>query len=95
MTERWRLVEGRELYDIVADPSQRNDVAAKHPEVVQRLTAEHVKWFGFAAVLGLGLNFISAVPPFGEVQHGPASDVYDSTERNARFHIVRFLNAID
>ncbi|VGO13871.1 Arylsulfatase [Pontiella desulfatans] len=37
MTERWRLLDGRELYDIEADPAQRNDVAAGHPEVVARL----------------------------------------------------------
>lgn len=45
MTERWRLVEGRELYDIQADPSQRNDVAAAHPDVVKQLTREHVAWY--------------------------------------------------
>ena len=45
MTERWRLVEGKELYDIVADPAQRNDVAAEHPDVVEQLTRAHVEWF--------------------------------------------------
>ena len=45
MTERWRLVEGRELYDIVSDPSQRNDIAADHPDVVERLTQAHQDWF--------------------------------------------------
>ncbi len=45
MTERWRLVEGRELYDIVADPSQRSDVAARYPDVVQRLRRDHEQWF--------------------------------------------------
>jgi arylsulfatase A-like enzyme len=45
MTERWRLVEGKELYDITADPAQRNDVSADHPAVVVRLTKEHLTWF--------------------------------------------------
>ena len=45
MTERWRLVEGRELYDIVADPSQKQDVAADHPEVVRQLNEHHLSWF--------------------------------------------------
>jgi len=36
MTQRWRLV-GDELYDIVADPAQRNDVASKHPQVAAGL----------------------------------------------------------
>ena len=35
MTDRWRLVNGKELYDIHADPGQKNDVSGKHPEVVQ------------------------------------------------------------
>jgi|TARA_B110000495_G_scaffold194632_1_gene201214 arylsulfatase A-like enzyme len=34
MTERWRLVNGKELYDIQADPVQAKDVAQAHPELV-------------------------------------------------------------
>ena len=41
MTRRWRLVGGSELYDIVADSEQRNDVAADNPEVVERLRVAH------------------------------------------------------
>ena len=39
LTERWRLVNSgkQELYDIEADPSQRKDVAAQFPEVVEQL----------------------------------------------------------
>ena len=39
MTERWRLVNSDEwgLYDIQTDPAQRTNVAAQHPEVVDRL----------------------------------------------------------
>ncbi|RMG00777.1 MAG: N-acetylgalactosamine 6-sulfate sulfatase (GALNS), partial [Planctomycetota bacterium] len=35
LTERWRLVNsgGQFLYDIQADPTQRHDVAAEHPDV--------------------------------------------------------------
>jgi arylsulfatase A-like enzyme len=46
MTREWRLVYGRELYDIKADPGQREDVAADHPEVVDRLRAAHEGWWG-------------------------------------------------
>ena len=45
MTERWRLVEGKELFDIQADPAQKTNVAAQHPDVVQRLTRDHLEWF--------------------------------------------------
>lgn len=40
-SDRWRLVEGRELYNIQADPRQANDIASHHPDVVQRLRAEY------------------------------------------------------
>jgi arylsulfatase B len=36
-TERWRLVNGKELYDIQADPGQKTDLANKHPETVSDL----------------------------------------------------------
>lgn len=45
MTNRWRLVNGRELYDIKADQEQRCDIAGKHPEVVAELRAEYEKWW--------------------------------------------------
>ena len=44
LTERWRLVEGRELYDIKVDPSQKNDLARTHPDVVELLRKSHLDW---------------------------------------------------
>ncbi len=37
--DRWRLINGLELYDIRDDPAQRTDVSAAHPEVVEQLRA--------------------------------------------------------
>jgi hypothetical protein len=45
MTDRWRLVNGVELYDMVADPGQWHDVAAWHPEVVARLRQGYEAWW--------------------------------------------------
>jgi arylsulfatase A-like enzyme len=45
MTERWRLINGKELYDIEVDPGQKNDIADKHPEVVQRLRQCYDDWW--------------------------------------------------
>ena len=45
MTERWRLVGGKELYDVIADPGQAKDVAAQQPEVVARLTKAYDGWW--------------------------------------------------
>ena len=32
MSQRWRLINGKELYDIQADPGQQHDIADAHPE---------------------------------------------------------------
>ena len=45
MSQRWRLVNGKELYDIEADPGQRNNVAADHPEQVAAMTAFYDAWW--------------------------------------------------
>lgn len=45
ITQRWRLIRGTELYNIASDPGQQQDVAAKFPNVVARLRAEHEAWW--------------------------------------------------
>ena len=39
MSDKWRLVGGKQLYDIKTDPGQKKDIAAKHPEIVKKLRA--------------------------------------------------------
>ena len=41
----WRLIRGKELYDLSSDPGQRKDIAAQHPEVVAKLRAEYDTWW--------------------------------------------------
>ena len=45
MHGKWRLINGAALYDIKADPGQENDIAADHPEVVEKLKADYEKWW--------------------------------------------------
>ena len=45
MSERFRLINGKELYDIDQDPGQKNDIAADHPEQVQRMRAFYEEWW--------------------------------------------------
>lgn len=53
MTQQWRLVSPTangdeskiELYDILKDPGQKTDIAAQHPDVVQKLKTEYESWW--------------------------------------------------
>ncbi len=45
MTERWRLNNGSELYDMNNDPGQKQNIANQHPSVVKRLRDEYEKWW--------------------------------------------------
>ena len=45
MTQRWRLINGAELYDMTVDPGQQNDMASQHPDVVHRLRADYESWW--------------------------------------------------
>ncbi len=45
MTERWRLIDGKELYDIKSDPGQQTDIAKSKPEVVEQLKLNYEQWW--------------------------------------------------
>ncbi len=45
MNQKWRLINGKELYDIATDQEQRHNVAAKHLGIVAKLTADYNSWW--------------------------------------------------
>jgi arylsulfatase A-like enzyme len=45
MTQRWRCVDGHELYEIASDPGQTRDIAAQHPDVVAQLRTRYEEWW--------------------------------------------------
>ncbi|MDA0347940.1 MAG: arylsulfatase [Verrucomicrobia bacterium] len=45
MTERWRLVNEMELYDIISDPGQENNLAENQPDIVRTLTQDYNRWW--------------------------------------------------
>jgi arylsulfatase A-like enzyme len=47
LTEKWRLVKRKsdELYDIKADPGQRENIAGQHPDIVKELYGRYEKWW--------------------------------------------------
>jgi len=50
MTERWRLINVKELYDIRADPSQKHNIAAQHPQVVSDLRQRYDQYWDEVAI---------------------------------------------
>lgn len=50
MSGPWRLIDGRELYDLRTDPAQKRDVASSHPEVVTQLRVAYENlWPGISS----------------------------------------------
>jgi hypothetical protein len=45
MTDQWRLINGKRLYDIKADPGQRKDLGEEHSKVVEELRNAYEKWW--------------------------------------------------
>lgn len=45
MQNKWRLVNGKELYNIEADKGQKNNLAEKHPQRVEDMRAFYEKWW--------------------------------------------------
>lgn len=43
--QKWRLVHGKELYDVSADPAQTNNLAQNEPGVVSRLRDHYERWW--------------------------------------------------
>ena len=67
MTGHWRLINGVELYDILADPGQRVDVAAQHPEVVAELRGGYEEWWA-----KVSQQFEGTIPiPVGQTESEP------------------------
>ena len=45
MSDNWRLVNGKELYNMVDDPGQTNDIALKKPKKVKKLKKAYNAWW--------------------------------------------------
>ncbi|MDW7692444.1 arylsulfatase [Flammeovirgaceae bacterium SG7u.111] len=52
MTENWRLLNGKELYDVEQDQYQENNLAGEYPEIIKTLLSENAR-FVKAAKAGL------------------------------------------
>ncbi len=77
-TQRWRAVRQPRtvwrLYDMQADPGQKVDVAAEHPQVVSRLSKGFDRWFAGTGADRLGYHPIPVGHPSRQVVELPASE---------------------
>ncbi|HYW81196.1 MAG TPA: hypothetical protein VE890_16555, partial [Thermoguttaceae bacterium] len=49
MTEQYRLIDGRELYDMEKDPTQSYNIALENPKVVDKLRFAYEEWYKIAS----------------------------------------------
>jgi hypothetical protein len=45
VSQQYKLVDGKELYDLVNDPAEQRDIAGEKPEVVAEMRAAYERWF--------------------------------------------------
>jgi len=57
--KKWRLVHGKELYNLADDPGQKNNVIEKYPDVAAELRLHHVRWVEEMTPLQKQVNTIS------------------------------------
>ena len=68
MTDRWRLINGGELYDIKTDLEQRDNIAHQHPDIVRELRAQYETWWDLVSE-----RFDEDVPIPIATEHEPVS----------------------
>jgi arylsulfatase A len=67
-TQRYNLVNGRELYDMIDDPGEQRDLAASQPEKVRELRGRYEDWF-HTAIAERGLKRYAL--PVGHPEENP------------------------
>ena len=83
----WRLVHGKELYDVAADRAQENDLAQKRPEIVEHLRAHYEKWWdGVQPVVNqfVPISVGSDAQPTVTITSADWQDVYADNSRHVR-----------
>lgn len=82
-TDRWRAAFERNkwsLYDMHADPGEKQNVANAHPAELNRLKAAYNRWFKDVSVLGFDPIPIPVGHPQAETTSLPANEAFLSPE---------------
>ena len=91
MTDRWRLINGKELYDINKDLGETEDVSEQYPNVVNRLRQGYINWW--KSLVDDGANERYAYIKVGSKSENPvrisAHDMHSESESAYSQHWVR------
>jgi len=79
----WRLVHGTELYDLKSDPAQKDDVAAKHPDVLAKMRSHYETWWSKVEPLVNDFVPTTVGSPKEKVTYLTSSDWQDIYSDNA------------
>lgn len=79
MNGTWRLVNGKQLYDIAVDPAQQNDIAAEYPEMVAKLAQDYERYWDRVSVDDRSHAVPIAGTPFDQEIFLTTADLREST----------------
>ena len=101
MHGQWRLMNGKQLYDLTSDMGQTNDVSAKYPEIVQKMRSTYEEFWAevskdhdidSAVILGSDKQnptSLNAHDLMGASNHGQKGIVWQRTEEG--FWVVKVI----
>lgn len=84
---KWRLVKGKELYDIDADRAETTNVADRHRDVVQAMRAHYEQWWkGLEPILNdfVPISIGAAQQPVVELTSGDWEGIYADNTGHVR-----------
>ncbi len=81
MLQQWRLISGRELYDIEKDPGQREDISSRHPELVEKMKQAYDEWWKINNVRANRMEYITIGSPAANPAVLTGHDTHDNLNR--------------
>ncbi|MFI3289190.1 MAG: arylsulfatase [Rikenellaceae bacterium] len=79
--DEWRLINGKQLYDLSTDRGQRVDVSKQYPEIVKELTAEYKAWWAKTSVRAEQTQYIPLINPNEKIVKLTCHDLHDEENR--------------
>lgn len=71
----WRLINGKELYNLRIDQAQKHDIANEHPKVVKELQEEYENWWAHTSIRAEEMQYIPVDYP--EANQGVILNCHD------------------